>query len=227
MKNNTVWFLQKKKRKIQNGINLKKPNADDQSLNILWIQNISLFIRKIKNTSGAILRNGSRGLVSALSAFQVIPSSDSCFPNIETIYTNNNKAVAFLCPRGVLCTSVICPSGDKPCEFWEDKHLWRYSAFNKIPKTKKRKYCSSPVSDYKGTFLCGTHIPAWKIVLYFVNHFLSHLWDHTTIFQCLGFFHKQFDWLAFLFARKCVWLGLKTRSRSEVRRLRRRLTILL
>ena len=37
----------------------------------------SIHTQKKKNTSGAILRNGSRGLVSGLSVFQVIPSCDS------------------------------------------------------------------------------------------------------------------------------------------------------
>ena len=93
--------------------------------------------------------------------------------------------------------------------------MWRYSAFNKIPKKKKRKYCSSPVSDYKGTFLCGNHIAAWKIVL-FVNHFLSHLRDHKTIFQYLGFFtNSSIDWRSFCSEVCLAWFKNQKPIRGE------------
>ena len=71
------------------------------------------------------------------------------------------------------------------------------------------------MSDYKGTFLCGNHIAAWKIVL-FVNHFLSHLRDHKTIFQYLGFFtNSSIDWRSFCSEVCLAWFKNQKPIRGE------------
>lgn len=97
----------------------------------------------------------------------------------------------------MLPTEVSCPKCLQPCSFREDQHLWSCKTSTIIPHTKKRRYCSYSVSDYKGTFLDRTHIPPWKLIL-FVNHFLSHLWDHKTVIDCLQFSTKSsVDWRSF------------------------------
>ncbi|XP_037779366.1 uncharacterized protein LOC119575901 [Penaeus monodon] len=40
-------------------------------------------------------------------------------------------------------------------------------------------------SDYTGTFLQGTHLEPFKVVL-FVNHWLQKHWDHETVIKCIG-----------------------------------------
>ena len=77
------------------------------------------------------------------------------------------------------------------------KRIWRCRKSTVIPKTKKRRYCDFSTSDQKGTFLHNCYIPAWKILI-FINHFLSHLWDHKTIQTCLGLSSRIIvDWHVF------------------------------
>ena len=40
------------------------------------------------------------------------------------------------------------------------------------------------VSDFKLTFLKGTYLPVWQVIL-FCNHWLQKVWDHKTIIECL------------------------------------------
>ena len=90
-----------------------------------------------------------------------------------------------------------CPKCSKDCELREDRNLWPCTGYVQVPKKKKRTYCGYSVSDFKGSFLCGTHIPPWKIVL-FINHYLSHLWDHKTVIDCLGLSSRSsVDWRSF------------------------------
>lgn len=70
------------------------------------------------------------------------------------------------------------------------KKLWHCKKSYNIPKTKKRHYFDYSVSYFKCFFVDNTNIPQWKI-LFFVNHFITHLWDHKTVTQYLNISSKS------------------------------------
>ena len=119
------------------------------------------------------------------------------FKVIAEFYEQESKSISFLRQHGVLPYKVFCKFCDSPCTFREDKRIWRCRKSTVIPKTKKRRYCNFSASDQKGTFLHNCYIPVWKILI-FINHFLSHLWDHKTIQTCLGLSSRIIvDWRVF------------------------------
>ena len=107
----------------------------------------------------------------------------------------------YVLPRGVQC-----PNCKLPCKLREDRHQWYCGRYRALPKSKRRKQCNFTVSDYKGTFLEGTHLPAWELVC-FCNHWLQKVWDHSTIFECLKWSeHTSVDWRSFCSEVTIDWL---------------------
>ena len=101
------------------------------------------------------------------------------------IFPGHDKfAIQFFREHGVLPLSVQCPKCNKSLLYREDRHKWYCTSTVPIPKTKKRRRCGYEVSDFKGSFLDGTHLPPWKILL-FVNHWVRKIWDHHTIIDSL------------------------------------------
>ena len=127
------------------------------------------------------------------------------FEVIANFFNKEDSAIKFLKEHCVLPQSVDCPKCKSACSYREDQHLWRCTNFTKIAKSKKRKYCNYSISAYKGTFLEQSCIPVWKILL-FINHFLSHNWDHRTVQKCLGLSSKSsVDWRSFCSEVCCNW----------------------
>ena len=119
------------------------------------------------------------------------------FEAISKFYKNNEAALDFLRIHGVLPNSVTCPHCNKLCNYRSDKHQWRCVSTFSIPKTKKRKYCNFVVLDYKGSFLSGTNLDPWKIVL-FIFSFCDHTWNHKTVIEILCISSKtSVDWRSF------------------------------
>ena len=119
------------------------------------------------------------------------------FQVIAEFYNNDAKSLSFLRSHSVLPSEIICPHCSSQCNYREDQRIWRCRKSSVIPKTKKRRYCDFSVSDSKGTFLDHSYIAPWKVLL-FINHFLSHLWDHRTVLSCLNISSKtSVDWRSF------------------------------
>ena len=120
------------------------------------------------------------------------------FQCIVDFHSQIEKSVEFLRNHGVLPLSIECPKCHNQCIHREDgQKIWRCTASKKIPKTKKRRYCDFSTSDYKGTFLQNSSIPAWKVIL-FVNHWLSNNWNHKMVIKCLKFSTRtSVDWRSF------------------------------
>ena len=114
---------------------------------------------------------------------------------IVFFHSNEERAIKFLREHGVLPTSVKCSKCKSNCTLREDKGVWR--CHKRTTKDSMRVRCGFAIQDRKGTFLEDARIPAWKIIL-FVNHFLSHLWDHRTVTKNLGISMKtSVDWRSF------------------------------
>ena len=111
------------------------------------------------------------------------------FEAISKFYKNNDAYVDFLRIHGVFPNNVSCPHCNKLCNYRSDKHQWRCVSTFSIPKTKKRKYFNFVVSDYKGSFLSGTNLEPWKIVL-FIFSFCDHTWNHKTVIENLSISSK-------------------------------------
>ncbi|XP_076045960.1 uncharacterized protein LOC143028154 [Oratosquilla oratoria] len=103
---------------------------------------------------------------------------------IKEFYLDDNAAIQFLRNHGVLPSQVQCPYCEVPCTYREDRHSWYCGRWSKIAKTKRRKQCNFTTTDYKGTFLEGTHLKPSEIVC-FVNHWLQKTWNHDTVVKCL------------------------------------------
>lgn len=116
---------------------------------------------------------------------------------ISDYFEKNDNAIEFLRAHGVLPRAVNCPHCDLPCKYREDRHTWYCGRWKKIAKTKRRKSCVFSISDYSGTFLQGTHLAPYKVVL-FVNHWLQKYWDHQTVTKCIGMSRPtSVDWRSF------------------------------
>ena len=127
-------------------------------------------------------------------------SCQSCSFNyyncIVQFFENDEKSMEFLRSHGVLPTTVTCPHCKSLCTYRKDQKTWRCRKRISVPKSKKTT-CSFTISDFKGSFLHNTNIPPWKIVL-FVNHYLSHVWDHRVMLECLNISSRtSVDWRSF------------------------------
>lgn len=107
------------------------------------------------------------------------------FRAIAEFFEDNKKSLQFLRSHGVLPNNVTCPKCGKACILRKGRNLWRCTHSYVLQKRRKRYHCNFCVSDFKGSFLDNARIPPWK-VLVFVNHFISHLWDHKTTIRCLN-----------------------------------------
>lgn len=126
---------------------------------------------------------------------------DGCTYNywkfIKEFYLDDEAAITFLRNHGVLPLEVQCPYCEVPCTYREDRHSWYCGRWTKIAKTKKRRQCNFTTSDYKGTFLDGTHLKPSEIVC-FVNHWLKKKWNHDTVLHCLNWAPStSVDWRSF------------------------------
>ena len=106
--------------------------------------------------------------------------SHTFFHCISRFYKNNESSLEFFRAHGVLPTSVSCPTCNKVCSYRSDKHQWRCTSVFSVPKSKKRRFCNFVVSDYTGTFLSGTNLEPWKVLL-FICTFCDHTWNHKTV----------------------------------------------
>lgn len=117
-----------------------------------------------------------------------MPKCSGCAPSyfevIARFFDKSQEALDFMRRHGVLPSVVECPDCDAKCSFQAEQKIWRCRQSTLLKDTKKRKLCDFSVSDYKDTFLHGSSVPPWKVVL-FVNHWLSKLWDHSTVVRCL------------------------------------------
>ncbi|RUS79722.1 hypothetical protein EGW08_012530 [Elysia chlorotica] len=81
---------------------------------------------------------------------------------------------------------------------------WRCTTVCKIPKLSKRKFCNYCV--YNGTFLSGTKLEPWKILL-FIVHILDHTWNHKTAIENLDISSTtSVDWRSFCGEVKDSWV---------------------
>ncbi len=125
---------------------------------------------------------------------------------IAKFYEQSSVAIDFLRQHGVLPKAVECPNCTLPCKLREERHEWYCGQYRAFPKKKKRKQCNFTVSDYKGTFLEGTHLPVWQLLL-FCNHWLEKQWNHRTIFDNLKWSeHTSVDWRSFCSEVTLHWL---------------------
>ena len=133
-------------------------------------------------------------------SFNMASTCDGCsytyFKFIKEFHEDDEAAVHFLRSHGVLPLKVDCPECNLPCTYREDRHSWYCGRYTKIAKTKKRKQCNFTTSDFKGTFLEGTHVKPSEI-LCFVNHWLHKVWDHETIVDSLKWSITSVDWRSF------------------------------
>lgn len=121
----------------------------------------------------------------------------NCWKFIKEFYLDDEAAITFLRNHGVLPLEVQCPYCEVPCTYREDRHSWYCGRWTKIAKTKKRRQCNFTTSDYKGTFLDGTHLKPSEIVC-FVNHWLKKKWNHDTVLHCLNWAPStSVDWRSF------------------------------
>ena len=106
-------------------------------------------------------------------------------------------ALQFFREHGVLPLSVECPNCKKDLVYREDRHQWYCNTSVRVPRVKKRRRCGYVVSDFKGSFLDGTHLPAWKLLL-FANHFVRKIWNHQTVLNSLELSpNTSVDWRSF------------------------------
>ena len=120
------------------------------------------------------------------------------FKVIAEFYEQEEKAINFFREHSVLPSSVNCKICKTPCVFREEQQIWRCRNTLHTPKKSKRirTRCTFSAADTKGTFISSS-IPKWKILL-FINHFVSHLWDHKTVVTCLDISYKSsIDWRSF------------------------------
>ena len=103
---------------------------------------------------------------------------------IVKFHSKDDLCYEFLREHGVLPVGVECPECHTPCKLQSDRRVWYCGRYRKLPKKKRSKQCHFSVSDFKGTFLEGSHLPAWQLVL-FCNHWLLKQWDHATVLECL------------------------------------------
>ena len=121
-------------------------------------------------------------------------------------FQKSTVAADFLRRHGVLPRSVECPNCKLPCKLRQDRHQWYCGRYRALPKRKRSKQCNFTVSDYKGTFLEGTHLPVWELLL-FCNHWLQKVWDHSSVFECLKWSpHTSVDWRSFCSEVTLDWL---------------------
>lgn len=97
---------------------------------------------------------------------------------------NQQAAIKFFREHGVLPQKVLCERCKIPCRWRERCHMWYCCQYRQFHRQKKKRMCNFTVSDYKGTFLEGAHLPPWKILL-FINHWLGGNWNHDTILENL------------------------------------------
>ena len=141
----------------------------------------------------------------------VIASCFDCASDYYSLVTNffvkDEAFLTFLCEHRVLLTSVECPNCQVPCAYQEDKHQWCCKRSVVVPEKKSNAIGVVLLPDYEGTFLEQCCIPPWKVLL-FINHFLSHLWDHNTVLECLKIsWHTAVDWHLFYSEACCDWLN--------------------
>ena len=105
------------------------------------------------------------------------------YSEILQLFGNSLAIREYLINHGVLPRSVKCQKCNIKCSYRHDKHQWYCNKWTKIPKTKKRKRCDYCVTEYRGTFLSGTHLPLWKII-FFINNFLKGIMDCKTMKEC-------------------------------------------
>ena len=129
------------------------------------------------------------------------------FKGIATFYENSSKALQFFRDHGVLPSVVKCPTCHKDCNYRDSQRIWRCTGSYVIPKKKKRWRCDFSTSDNKGTFLQNVSVAPWK-VLVFVNHWISHHWDHKTVTKGLGLsLVTSVDWRSFCSEVAENWLS--------------------
>ncbi|XP_076051151.1 uncharacterized protein LOC143031337 [Oratosquilla oratoria] len=122
---------------------------------------------------------------------------NSYFNTINVHLHDDAAATAFLKQHGVLPNDVQCPNCDLPCHYRASTHSWYCARREKIAKTKRWKQCSFTRSDYKGTFLEGTHLKPSQVIS-FVNHWLQKEWNHKTVIKNLKFAPTtSVDWRSF------------------------------
>ena len=132
-------------------------------------------------------------------------STLSYFQCISKFFEQSSAAKEFLRDHGVLPRSVQCPNCNLPCKLREDRHQWYCGRYRAVGK-KKRKQCDFTVSDYKGTFLEGTHLPVWQLLCFYC-HWLQKKWDHQTVIECLKWSqHTSVDWRSFCSEVTLDWL---------------------
>lgn len=112
-------------------------------------------------------------------------------------FYENEKSVDFLHSYGFLPTAVfLCPLQNS-VYLWKKRNYGIAKKSYDIPKIKKRYYFDYSVSDFKCFFVDNTNIPQW-IIVFFVNHFITHLWDHRPVTQYLNMSSKSLvDWWSF------------------------------
>ncbi|XP_076066108.1 uncharacterized protein LOC143039752 [Oratosquilla oratoria] len=123
--------------------------------------------------------------------------SNTYFDTIQVYLRDDAAATKFLKLHGVLPNDVQCPNCKLPCTYRASKHSWYCGRWKKIAKTKRSKQCPYTRSDYKGTFLEGTHLKPSQVIS-FVNHWLHKQWNHHTVIKILNFAPTtSVDWRSF------------------------------
>ena len=125
---------------------------------------------------------------------------------IVQFFENGEKSMEFLCPHGALPTTVTHPHCKSLCTYRKDQKTWYCWKRISVPKSKKTT-CSFTILDFKGSVLHNTNIPSWKIVL-FVNHYLSYIWDHRIMLECLNIsLRTSVDWRSFCLGMTDTWFN--------------------
>ena len=123
---------------------------------------------------------------------------DCSFGYLEStvhFYKKNDVSLEFFRAHGVLPFKVKCPVCENECV--GNESVWRCTNTYRVEKSKKRKWCGFKVSDRKGTFIGGTRVDPWKMMI-FLNHFLSKYFDYELLVKELGMSYTTVaDWRGF------------------------------
>lgn len=85
---------------------------------------------------------------------------------IQRFYNHNDTCIEAFRNHGVLRREVECGNCGTPCVYSKEKKQWRCYKIEKKNKKRAKSFCGFTIMDRKGSFLEGTHLEEWQILLY-------------------------------------------------------------
>ena len=124
------------------------------------------------------------------------------FESIQNYFRNNSEAIDIFVRHGVLPSVTKehlpnCPKCGCKLLFKEARNLFYCSHSYVLAKTRKRRRCEFSLSRNNGTFLSGSHLEAWQVLL-FISCWLQKQFCHDIVQANLGITIKSsVDWRSF------------------------------